>query len=61
MSNPNAKCLKFGDGMAMFGGAVAFTEKRHLAVRNAIEAHRKEERKPLSMTPNFTSPKVRHE
>lgn len=45
----NGKVLKFGDGMARFGGAVAMTDKRHLAVRNAIEAHRQGEREPLAI------------
>jgi len=53
MTNPNSKNLKIKDGVAGFGGAVALTEYRHLAIRNAIEAHRQNKRKPLSFSRDF--------
>jgi len=48
--NENGKGLVLGDGMGMVSsGAVAITEKRHLAVRNAILTHRHGDRKPLAV------------
>jgi hypothetical protein len=48
--NENAKNLVLGDGMGMVSsGTVAITDKRHLAVRNAILTHRHGDRKPLAV------------
>jgi predicted acetyltransferase len=53
MSNARAKSLKLSDGTMRINDAVAVTDKRHLAIRNAIEAHRQDEREALSLRPEF--------
>lgn len=45
----NGKQLKMRDGIIHVDGAIAQTEKKHLAIRNAIEAHRQGEREPLAI------------
>jgi hypothetical protein len=48
--NENSKNLVLGDGMMMVSnGALAITDRRHVAVRNAIEAHRQGCREALAV------------
>jgi hypothetical protein len=51
--NIHSKVLKIGDGMGLVGsGAMMITDKKHVAVRNAIESHRNGSRKPLKVPPS---------
>lgn len=48
--NDNGKGLVLGDGVGMVSsGAMVVTDKRHLAVANAIESHRVGDRRPLAI------------
>lgn len=49
--NQKAKSLVLADGMTrVTSGTVGVTEKRHLAVRNAIMSHRHGDREPLEVS-----------